>query len=230
MIGLFVKLSHRECRVVYLKRAQITKHDSNHQSVRGPAMSAVIFDFDGTLTAPYGIDFVAMRQAIGCPPDHTILEYIVGLPPEQRAIADARVYEMELESARTSQPNRDAEAVVRALLDRGVTVAILTRNCREAVDLAFANFADIGVAEFAAVVCRDSGFPPKPAPDAIFHIADVIGVLAQELWMVGDYVFDLDAGRAAGARTVYLCNDERPRWQADFVIANLQELPALLTL
>jgi phosphoglycolate phosphatase-like HAD superfamily hydrolase len=190
--------------------------------------SAIVFDFDGTLTAPGGIDFLAMRAAIGCPPEGTLLEYIAALPEPEQSRANARMEALGLEFARASRPNLHAEAVVCELRNLGLPMAIVSRNCRAAVLAAFANFATLRPADFAMIIGRDDGLPPKPSPAALFYIAKQLDLAAEQLWMVGDYCFDLDSGHAAGARTVYLCNGEAPRWQADYIIQDLSELPDLV--
>jgi len=58
---------------------------------------------------------------------------------------------------------------------------------------------------FSAVVGADSGFPLKPAPDALFHILEATEADAAGSWMVGDNWTDIDSGHAAGFRTIY-CN------------------------
>jgi phosphoglycolate phosphatase-like HAD superfamily hydrolase len=48
--------------------------------------------------------------------------------------------------------------------------------------------------------------------------------------MVGDYVFDLEAGRRAGSATVYIDPTGEFPWQdsADLPITNLAEITAML--
>ena len=56
---------------------------------------------------------------------------------------------------------------------------------------------------FSAVVGADSGFPLKPAPDALIHILEATASEAAGSWMVGDNWTDIDSGHAAGFRTVW---------------------------
>ena len=56
---------------------------------------------------------------------------------------------------------------------------------------------------FSAVVGADSGFPLKPAPDALFHILEATRTEAPGSWMAGDNWTDIDSGHAAGFRTAY---------------------------
>jgi len=56
---------------------------------------------------------------------------------------------------------------------------------------------------FPAVVGADSGFPLKPAPDALYHILEATSSAAAGSWMVGDNWTDIDSGHAAGVRTIH---------------------------
>ena len=50
---------------------------------QGP-VRAVLFDFDGTLTRPGGLDFNMLREKLDCPSGTPVLEFIETLPgPEQ---------------------------------------------------------------------------------------------------------------------------------------------------
>ena len=42
-------------------------------------LRAVLFDFDGTLTAPGEIDFTGIRRAVGCPREIGLLEFFEGI-------------------------------------------------------------------------------------------------------------------------------------------------------
>ncbi len=56
---------------------------------------------------------------------------------------------------------------------------------------------------FPVVVGADSGFPLKPAPDALYYILKETHTDAAVSWMVGDNWTDIDSGRAAGFRTAH---------------------------
>ena len=56
---------------------------------------------------------------------------------------------------------------------------------------------------FSAVVGADSGFPLKPAPDALLHILRETGSDPGRSWMVGDNWTDVESGHAAGLRTAF---------------------------
>jgi HAD superfamily hydrolase (TIGR01509 family) len=159
-----------------------------------------VFDMDGTLTIAVH-DFAAIRRALAIPPEDDILTHLAALPAAQGRAKHAGLLEHERELAVASRPAEGAVALVRELAERGCRLGILTRNARE---LAHITLAAIGLDQCFAVddvIGRDEALP-KPDPDGLLQLAKRWGVAPHEMVMVGDYRFDLDCGRAAGARTV----------------------------
>jgi HAD superfamily hydrolase (TIGR01509 family) len=206
------------------------------------ACRAVLFDFDGTLTRPGAIDFARLRGLLGCPPKVPILEYIDALAdPAARAAAHDALDAFEREAARASVPNDGAEDLVLALARAGIARGILTRNSLASVREAMTNFSRLALGDFGAVVTREDDARPKPHPDGVHLAARLLGVQPAEMVVVGDYVFDIAAGRAAGASTVLLTNGgaqmhtlNAPGTGMDAVpdrtVTSLAELAALLGL
>jgi HAD superfamily hydrolase (TIGR01509 family) len=204
-------------------------------SARPFRLRAVIFDFDGTLTHPGALDFPAIKREIGCPPDQYLLEWILSLPPgATRDAASLALERFELAAADASGPNEGAEELVHRLREHGMAVSVLTRNGLRAVEHALRRFASLTLADFDVVVTRDDGgIAPKPAPDGVLHAAAAMGVPAAETLVVGDFLLDVQAGRAAGAVTAYLRNHGAPgdgeaaepeAVDCDFVVGRLPEL------
>jgi HAD superfamily hydrolase (TIGR01509 family) len=174
-----------------------------------PRCRAVLFDFDGTLTRPDALDFTGIRAEIGCPAGAPILEFIAALPAEEEQENARRTLErFELAAARASVPNEGAEALVRLLRDEGIAVGILTRNSMSSVQEALKSFHAISAGDFAVIVTRESGARVKPHPDGVLHAAQAFGVKPREMLVVGDFVFDIAAGHAAGCPTVLLTNGQ----------------------
>jgi hydrogenase expression/formation protein HypE len=193
---------------------------------------AVLFDFDGTLTRPGSLDFAAIRRAVGCPAGQPILEFIESLDDEEaRRRAFRALDDMELEAARRSVPNDAAEQTVRALAARGLPSGILSRNSRSSVREALGRFPTLRERDFAVIVCREDVRRQKPHPDGVHWAAARLGCDAADLVVVGDFVFDIDAGRRAGSHTVLLANGTPPASLSvtpDAVIDRLSELPAAI--
>jgi len=218
------------------------------RSPRGPRpfrLRAVLFDFDGTLTRPGALDFPAVKREVGCPPDGLVLEWIEALPAgAQRDTALAALERFELAAAAGSEPNAGAERVIRGLRAQGLKIGVLTRNGLPAVRRALARFRDLDAGDLDVIVTRDDGIPPKPTPDGVLHAAAAMGVPPEETLVVGDYVLDMEAGRAAGALTAYLTNGGagelpgnaahelgRPEHAAcDFVVHSLADLDDIVRL
>ena len=196
-------------------------------SIRG-----VLFDLDGTLTLPGALDFPAIKTEMGCPVDHPILEYLETQPRERREVLMEVLEQKEEAAAEVSRPNEGAEACLRMLKGRGMYLGILTRNSERSVRKVIEKFEGVTVEDFAAVITRDCSLP-KPHPDGVLEAARRMGVSPGEVLMVGDFRFDVLAGKAAGAHTVLLTNGgarlmapEDP--DPDHTITRLEELPGLL--
>ncbi|QIK38015.1 HAD-IA family hydrolase [Caldichromatium japonicum] len=80
------------------------------------------------------------------------------------------------------------------------------------------------------LVCGDTTPRPKPHPDPLLYACDLLGVAPGNSWYVGDTERDIQAGLAAGMRTLaalfgYLGPDEDPRrWGAHGLIRHPLEV------
>lgn len=196
------------------------------------SIKALLFDFDGTLTAPGAIDFPAIKSELGCPVDLPILEHIQKMnDPRAEREAMKRLSEFEIEAARQSRPNSGALETVAWLKQRRLAVGILTRNSRASVLRALEHFAPLGPDDFNLIVTREDPPAPKPSGDGLLWAARRFQVTPPEMLMVGDFLFDCQAGKAAGAVTALLDPGGDPRLcdaDCDYRIRHLTEIQALL--
>ncbi len=191
---------------------------------------AVLFDFDGTLTEPGDLDFDHFRKQIGCPAGKPVLEFLASLPAEQRACAEGLLDEFEIEAANRARANPGAEDLVRFLREIGLPCAILSRNSRRSLEAALRRLP-FPTDSFQAILTRDDEIPVKPDPDSVRTAAARLRVAPSELLCVGDFIFDIHAGRGAGAPTVLLTNGpEAPEWanEADRVIPSMSDLRPII--
>ncbi len=200
---------------------------------RAYRIQGVLFDFDGTLTRPFAIDFQAIKAAIECPPDQTILEFIDVLPDENRRLqCQATLHGMEMEAAGRSRPHEGAENLIAFLKSQGLPVGILTRNSRVAVERALENFDQTRLADFDLIITRDDPVSPKPSPEGVLQAAGRFKINPDELLLVGDFHFDIQAGQSAGALTVLLDNGDTghpvPDVRADFTVKSLREVQVIV--
>lgn len=200
-----------------------------HQGYR---IKAVFFDFDGTLTQPGAIDFKSIKAALGCPADQPVLEFVLSMPrAADRKRAMEELDRFELEGAAGSRPNTGAQPIVAWIKRHGLPVVIITRNSRESVMRSLENFDKIGADDFDIIITREDPVAPKPSGDGIRWAAEQLQVTAREVLMVGDFIFDPQSGRAAGALTALLDPAESERLvdeACDFRIGSLDQLRSII--
>jgi HAD superfamily hydrolase (TIGR01549 family) len=189
-------------------------------SVRG-----VIFDLDGTLIDS-ALDFDQMRVDMEFAPGQFILETLESLPEgarKDRCREILRGHEYRGAMGATLIPG--ARELVNELARLGIPQAILTRNSRAMTELALGRLK----LKFSQVVTREDA-PPKPDPTGLLSICRTWNVDVTDVVFVGDFQFDLLAGRRAGIATVLYAPAERPDYahEADFVVTHLLEIRGVL--
>lgn len=158
-----------------------------------------IFDLDGTLTLAQH-DFAAIRRELGVPADEDILTHLAALPTAQQQAMREQLDAIELRLSREVEPAPGAAELIRYLHQSGRRVGILTRNLQQ---VAFSSLEVLGVRDCFApehVLGRAEALP-KPDPEGIARLLAHWALPAQQAIMVGDFRFDLEAGRAAGCQT-----------------------------
>jgi HAD superfamily hydrolase (TIGR01509 family) len=190
--------------------------------------SCWVFDLDGTLTLPVH-DFAYIRRELAIPDGADILGHLKTLPPEHAAVHHRRLDDIERHLAGHAVAAPGVLQLLDLLAGVGVRLGLLTRNSRE---IALLTLETIGASRYFDVhhvLGRDEA-PPKPDPAGILHLLDLWGVEAECAVMVGDYLFDLLAGRAAGAVTVHVGRPDGQRWpeESDIAVDDLGELVKLL--
>jgi phosphoglycolate phosphatase-like HAD superfamily hydrolase len=111
-----------------------------------------------------------------------------------------------MEGAEKSMPNKGAEHIVIYLRSRKLYTGIISRNGRSSIKRAFENFEKLRMEDFNLVITRNDPVPPKPSGDGIRFAAEWFGIKPEEILVVGDYRYDIEAGNRAGAVTVLLRN------------------------
>jgi HAD superfamily hydrolase (TIGR01549 family) len=183
-----------------------------------------VFDLDGTLTVAVH-DFAAIRRELEIPEGSDILGHLTSLPPHRAQPLHERLQEIELELAGLTRAASGALELLEHLQANGATLGILTRNTREN---ALRTLELVGLGVFFQpdhVLGRDEALP-KPDPDGIHRLARMWETGPETTVMVGDYQYDLLAGRSAGALTVHGDVSRSFRWPelADVSVGSLNEL------
>lgn len=179
-----------------------------------PPLRAVLFDLDGTLVETH-IDFPAMTRAMEAlaqthevPESVTDGKDILGLAEAAAADVQSRggdgatlrrtaFAELEaMEIAGCSHPVLlpGTRELLAALLERGVKVGIVTRNCRAVSVGLLARFA----LPHHLLLSRDDVKLTKPNPEHLWDALRLLGEAPADAAMVGDHFMDMEAGVQAG--------------------------------
>ncbi len=179
---------------------------------------------DGTLTCPL-LDFDAIRAEMQI--TGPILEAMRGMSPERLATAQAILDRHESRAAEQSTLNDGCDELLGWLREHDIRSALITRNSRASVDIVLAKHGIHG--HFDLLISRELS-PTKPHPFPLLHACEQLGVDKHDTWMVGDGSHDVEAGVAAGIRTVWISHGERRSFAAEptHEIRTLRELIELL--
>ena len=167
---------------------------------------AFILDWDGVL-AETRLDFSSIRSRYFHGKRVPLLEAGRYLPDETRAQLEKDIYELEMRGADVAEPVPGAVELLDWLDDRGTPWAVVSRNCRDSIELA-ARRAGIRLPE--VVLSRDEE-PVKPHPEALWKAARLLGAESSRCVMVGDFIYDFVGARRAGMRAL-LVQREEPAW------------------
>ncbi len=118
--------------------------------------------------------------------------------------------------------------LLTALRARGLRIGLATNDTEEP---ARAHLAAHDITHFFDFIAGyDSGYGAKPGPGMCLAFAQAVGLDTARIVMVGDSLHDLDAGRAAGMRTVAVLTGVATAAElaphADAVLPDIGALPA----
>ena len=174
----------------------------------------IIFDLDGTLVDTLEPTFRCFQEAVASalgrvpsreeilerfgPADHRIVSEWVG--PKDAPAAVKRLYACYETAFTESGPFPGMVDLVSDLRRTGKLTAIFTGRGRLSTDaiLRGMELQDL----FHAVVTSDDIDRPKPAPDGLIKILEILKVEPTEAVYVGDTIKDIEAARAGGISSI----------------------------
>jgi HAD superfamily hydrolase (TIGR01549 family) len=161
-----------------------------------------IFDLDGTLTVS-AHDFEHMRRELGLEPEVPILEALHAMPADEAAPLWEMLNELEFYYAGKASIMQGADELLQILHDNGRQLAILTRNTMPVVKHTLEACSIEQFFPVDHILDRDSCIP-KPSPDGVQRLLSFWQADSDDTVMVGDYLYDLEAGKGAGVATIHL--------------------------
>ena len=144
-----------------------------------------------------------IRSELGLPEGSPILEELAAMPSAASAPLYARLDILELELARTAHAAQGVMPLLQVLSSAKTRLGIVTRNSHAN---AMQTLRSCGLEAFFRPCCvlgREVA-QPKPDPTGIQALMAHWNHQPEDVVMVGDYLFDLQAGRAAGTATAYI--------------------------
>jgi len=188
----------------------------------------IALDLDGTLVE-FNIPFELIREKLGIK-ERFILERIMEERDEKKKLEMLRILEdFELESAKNAKLAFYALELLNFLRKSGIIHGIVTRNSRRSVEVIAKKFN----LKFDFIVSRDDA-KPKPSDEPIRILMSRFGVKGDETLVVGDFLFDLLAGKKAGARTALIVHSRNLgmlksfKPYADYIFYSLKEFAEFL--
>jgi phosphoglycolate phosphatase len=209
----------------------------------------IIFDLDGTLIdssiditnainyaiEPYGVKPVTVEETISLVGEgitRLMEKIVINHQPSAVSLSkDLLVdrfldhYSAHLVDKTTVYPG------VRETLERlkGYKKAVIS-NKREALSTRILN--DLGLLKYLDLVVGSDTTPErKPSPIPILHVLSKLNIKTEGAVIVGDSNFDIEAGKAAGIKTIAVTYGYRPLdllKGADFIINRMDELLDIL--
>lgn len=187
-----------------------------------------IFDLDGTLTVAVH-DFMAIKAALGIPPEEDILDYLDALPPEESAPLHKKLDSIERELSAKTAVASGARELLSMLVEDDCVLGVLTRNTHAIARL---TLELTGLEEYfpdPAYILGRYDASPKPDPAGARQLACLWNADPDDIVFTGDYLYDLLCGRNIGAATIHVDSSGRFRWSdlADLQVTSLLEVAEL---
>jgi pyrophosphatase PpaX len=179
-------------------------------------LSAVLFDFDGTLVDTTEMIHQSMKHATSSVlgrediPRETLLANVGRPLPRQMELIDAENAELLLEAYRSHHEQHHdtligefpgVEESLARLGSAGIKVAVVTSKRRLSVEMALKNFPALRNVVDRFVTLEDTT-EHKPNPEPLFRALELLGVPKERAAYVGDSPFDVEAAKAAGLASV----------------------------
>ncbi len=205
----------------------------------------IMFDLDGTLVdsarditnalnyavEPYGIEPLTVERTVGMVGGGLtkLMQTLLG-PDRADIMPEVLIRFLEYYSAHLADFTAPYPGVPETLQRLSAFKKAVISNKREALSRKVLEI--LGLAgHFAIILGSDSVEEKKPSPKPLFLIMDRLGLAPSEALMVGDSIYDIQAGKAAGVRTVavsYGYREKESLSSADYLIDHMDELPAVI--
>ncbi len=189
--------------------------------MRSSFPKGIIFDLDGVIVKS-SLDFeLIAKEIFGSSSENPVLEKIEELSSLAEKKKALRILEKhEKRAALQAQLNPGIKQLLGLVRQRGMKAAIVTRNSQDTVRIILEKF----YLQIDCIVTRE-GVPPKPSKEPVLRACECMELSPDEVVFLGDYEFDMLAGKRAGVRTILLKNSKQSASEnADLEVDTIAEL------
>lgn len=173
----------------------------------------LLFDFDGTLGRSLHHWSEAFREAfieVGISmTSHEAIQGCFHMSREELIEAHnldnlptlrARIRELAKKRMPLVEAYPDVHQTLQSLYKQSIILAVVTNSSRAHVEPVLRRW---GVQKyFRAIISLDDVTKGKPSPEPIHTALNLISTDITNAWMIGDSVVDIEAGHAAGVKTI----------------------------
>ena len=123
---------------------------------------------------------------------------------------------------------------LEAVLQEGIKIGIVTSTPRQSMAVKLHPLVDSGVSDLMEIIITADDAPrKKPAADPLLEGSKKLGILPEHCMYVGDACTDIQAGKAAGMKTVGVLtgfDDHKAlsRENPDSIIESIAQLPKII--
>jgi len=210
------------------------------------SLKLIIFDLDGTLIdssvdlthainyaiEPYGAPKVTVRETIGLVGEgiSRLMEKVVekeSIEADKALLIDRFLEHYSAHLVDNTVPYPGVPEMLAQLSDYRKAVI---SNKRESLSKVILEKLNLSV-YLDLIMGSDSAGAKKPSPVPVFHVLSKLGISPEKAVIVGDSIYDIKAGKAAGIRTIAVTYGYRPAaelQEADFIINTVDELAKIL--
>lgn len=189
-------------------------------------ITTVLFDFDGTLVQlnlnfseiyrkaysivkKYSVDITPYKELFLIELEEAITRDLRKSNPERAEKFQREMREFfrkkEVAAAKKAKVIPGASRTLKELKRKGLKIAIITRNCKDAVEIG------LGKNDFVhdILLTRDDIRPVKPQPHSLIKALKILKSEASQTIMIGDHPIDVTAGKRVGVKTIAVLSGQK---------------------
>ena len=185
----------------------------------------LIFDMDGTLVdVPYDWPRIKADLDTG---NQSILEFLSDLPEPERSRKWTVLEGYEKTATAKAVLKNGVPELLFYLKQKHIRTALVSNNSQKNVSLLTRKFS----LKFDITLSRDSGMV-KPTAHPFLHILRTWNIPKAECGVVGDALFDVQAGEAAGIDRIWVISQDHAAFKGTKaeVLRSITELRARISL